>query len=109
MHAYLLSHGAACTPREVHSVLNGIDTIRTWIAPFPYAAVVICTDTVHALTTKIRAHLPDMWFLLAELDRTNTQGWLPANLWDFVNAPERAELPGVPDPHANPTQDQAKG
>lgn len=106
MHAYLLAHGAGCTPSEVRAVLNRIDTIRTWIAPFPYAAIVVCSDSAHDLTEKIRGHLPELWFLVTTTNRTSTQGWLPANLWEFVNTPEQAQVPGLRVPRPETRQGQ---
>ena len=32
----------------------------------------------------------DMWFMVAEMDPQAVNGWLPGNLWGYVNDPQKA-------------------
>ena len=45
MKAYLLTYGQACTPSQMHYLLNDTQAIETWVAPFPYAAIVLSNST----------------------------------------------------------------
>ena len=90
MKSYLLSHSGACAPEHVQQVLNDIRAVETWITPFPYAAILISRLDVGDLAAVIRERLPGVWLMLTELNGRSVQGWLPANLWEYVNDPLKA-------------------
>ena len=39
MKTYLFAYSQVCTQAQVHAFLNDTNAIKTWIAPFPYAAI----------------------------------------------------------------------
>ena len=90
MKSYLLSHSGACTPEHVQRVVNDIRAVETWMTPFPYAAILISRLDVRDLAAVIRERLPGVWFMVTELNGRSVQGWLPAELWDYVNDPLKA-------------------
>ena len=90
MKAYLLTYSQTCIPIHVHRILNDTKAIETWVAPFMYAAVLISKLDVHDLSAVLRSRIPDVWFVVTELNAGAVQGWLPADFWEYVNNPEQA-------------------
>lgn len=106
MKSYLLSHSEACTSEQVQQVLNDTRAVETWIAPFPYAAILISQLDVRDLAAVIRERLPGVWLMVTELNGRSVQGWLPADLWEYVNDPLKARsrklFSGVAPPSPRP-------
>ena len=92
MKAYLLTYSQACTPTTVHRLLNDTEAVETWMTPFPYAAILLSRLNVNDLAASLRDQIPGVWFMVTELNRHSVQGWLPGNLWEYVNDPQQACL-----------------
>lgn len=92
MKAHLVAYGQACTPQQVHHLLNDIQAVVTWVSPFPYAAILVSGLDVNDLAAVLRERLPGVWFMVTELRGDSVQGWLPKELWDYVNDPSRESL-----------------
>ena len=90
MKAYLLAHSQACTPQQVQHLLNDTQAVETWVTPFPFAAILVSSLSVNDLAAVVRDRLPGVWFMVTELRGDTVQGWLPKELWDYVNDPSRA-------------------
>ena len=90
MKSYLLTYTQAVRPAYVQHVLNDTKTVETWVAPFPYAAILISEQDIQDLAAVLRNRLPGIWFMVAELKGDTVQGWLPGNLWEYVNDPQQA-------------------
>ena len=90
MKAYLFAYSQAWTQAQVHAVLNDTNAIETWIAPFPSAAVLISDLSAQDLGAVLHRRLSDAWFIVTELNPASVDGWLPNNLWSYVNQPEQA-------------------
>ena len=90
MKSYLLNHSEACTPEHVQQVLNDTRAVETWVTPFPYAAILISRLDVRDLAAVIRERLPKVWLMVTELNGGAVQGWLPGDLWEYVNDPQKA-------------------
>lgn len=90
MKSYLLSYSQACTPEQVQYVLDDTRAVETWVAPFPYAAILVSKLDVGDLSAVIRERIPGAWFMVTELNGGGVQGWLPGNLWEYVNDPQKA-------------------
>ena len=111
MKAHLRAYSQACAPRQVQRLLNDTQAVETWVTPFPYAAILVSRLDVNDLAAVLRDRLPGVWFMVTELRSDAVQGWLPKELWDYVNSPSdawsrqlfaklkgfqsRKELPGV--------------
>ena len=90
MKPYLLTYSQACTPTNVHQLLNDTRAVETWVTPFPYAAILISKLNVDDLAAVLRGRIPGIWFMVTELNPHSVQGWLPGNLWEYVNNPQQA-------------------
>ena len=90
MKSYLFTYSQACTQGQVHSVLNDTEGVQTWVAPFPYAAILVSTLNTQDLSAILRDRLPGVWFVVTEMNTQSVNGWLPGDLWDYVNDPQKA-------------------
>ena len=90
MKSYLLSYSQTCTPEQVQYVLEDTQAVETWVTPFPYAAILISKLNVGDLSAVIRDRIPGAWFMVTELNGGGVRGWLPGNLWEYVNDPQKA-------------------
>ena len=90
MKPYLLTYTQAIPPAHVQHVLNHTQAVKTWVAPFPYAAILVSELDVQDLAAVLRDRIPGIWFMVAELKSDTVQGWLPGNLWEYVNDPQQA-------------------
>ena len=107
MKAYLFAYSQACVQAQVHAMLNDTQAIKMWVAPFPYAAILVSDLNSQDLGAVLHKRLSDAWFIVTEMNRQIVDGWLPGNLWEYVNKPGRAwtqnlfgQLP--PTPPASP-------
>ena len=91
MNSYLFVYSQACMPTQVQLVLNGTQAVDTWVAPFPYAAILLSELSVRDLGAVLHDRLPGVWFMVTEMHGHTVQGWLPQNLWEYVNAPHQAK------------------
>ena len=91
MKSHLFTFSQLCTQKHVHEVLNHTEGVQTWIAPFPYSAILVSKLSAQDLSAILRERLPNnMWFMVAEMDPQAVNGWLPGNLWGYVNDPQKA-------------------
>ena len=87
MKAYLFAYSQAWTQAQVHAILNDTQAIETWVAPFPYAAILTSSLNAQDLGAVLHRRLSDAWFLVTEMNPGSVDGWLPGNLWSYVNQP----------------------
>ena len=91
MKSYLFTFSHPCKQAQAHDVLNNTEGIQTWIAPFPYSAILVSKLNAQDLSDTLHDRLPnDVWFMVAEMDPQAVNGWLPGNLWGYVNDPQKA-------------------
>ena len=90
MKAYFFAYSQACMQAQVHALLNDTKAIKTWVAPFPYAAILVSDLNAQDLGAILHRCLSDSWFIVTEMNRQTVDGWLPGNLWEYVNEPEQA-------------------
>ena len=90
MNSYLFVYSQARTPTEVQYVLNDTQGVETWVAPFPYAAILLSKLSLSDIGAVFRDRLPGVWFMVTEMHSHTVQGWLPQNIWEYVNAPQQA-------------------
>ena len=72
------------------SLLDFLDTrpeVKNWFAFMPSAIFVVSDRTAQQLAEVIRAGLPGKNFLITEVPRGANDGWMGANVWDFINNP----------------------
>ena len=91
MKSYLFTFSQPCTQAQAHDVLNNTEGVQTWIAPFPYSAILVSKLNAQDLSDILHDRLPNnVWFMVAEVDPQAVNGWLPGNLWGYVNDPQKA-------------------
>lgn len=90
MKSYLVTYSQACTQAQMHTILNTTHGIDTWVAPFPYAALLVSRLNVQDLSNVLRARLPGVWFMVTEVNGQNVDGWLPGDLWLYATDPVEA-------------------
>ncbi len=90
MKAYLFAYSQGWTQARVHAILNSTDAIKTWVAPFPYAAILVSELNAQDLGAVLHRRLSDAWFIVTEMNPRVVDGWLPGNLWEYVNDPGQA-------------------
>ena len=85
---YLLATNAGWWQR-VTGFLDMRPEVLNWFMVFGANTLLVVSRTdVHTLTNVIHQGLPDMWFILAEIDPRKTNGWLNPQVWDFLNNPK---------------------
>ncbi|MCY4305332.1 MAG: hypothetical protein OXC62_11255 [Aestuariivita sp.] len=90
MKSYFFAHSHACPPEYAHRILNDTAAIETWVSPFPYSAIIVSKLNPHKLAAVLRQRLPNIWLLVTEMNSQDVDGWLPGNLWEFVQNPAQA-------------------
>ncbi len=91
MKAFLVVHNlAAISSFDLTNLLNTRPEVKNWKIPFIGACVVV-TDywqTPTALRTIIQQQFGDGWFIIAPLESHNLDGWLPKDMWEFIQLPK---------------------
>lgn len=90
MKPYLFTYSQAYAQSQVHAVLNDTAGVETWVAPFPYAAILVSKLSAKDLGAILRGRLPGAWLLVSEVNAHTVDGWLPGDLWEYVNNPTQA-------------------
>ena len=93
MKPYLFTYSQMCPFWHAQAILNETNAVATWVQPFPNAAIVISSLDSRDLGAVLRARLGATWFLITELNSGTVDGFLPGNLWQFVNNDPAASLP----------------
>ena len=102
MKSYLITYSQMCPDWHAQAILNETNAVATWVQPFPYAAILLSSLNAYDLGAVLRARLGETWFLVTELNRGTVDGFLPGNLWQFVNNDPAASLPAFA-PYPPPT------
>ena len=97
MKAYLFTHSNLCPPWQAQAILNETEAVTTWAQPFPNAAFVASHLGVGELAAVLRGRHGETWFLITELNGVTVDGYLPGNLWQFVNSAQIPWQPQTPD------------
>ena len=95
MKPYLFTYSAACSQVGVHAILNATNAIQNWIAPFPHSAILVSNLDTRELGAILRHHLNGAWFVVTQIDSQLIDGWLPGDLWQYVNNPDGASIAGL--------------
>ncbi|MCG8067979.1 MAG: hypothetical protein JAY84_08935 [Candidatus Thiodiazotropha taylori] len=88
MNAYLFSYNSIIPQHTVQEILNRTSAVETWVAPISSSAIVLSRLSVAELAAVLHTHLGETWFLLVEATPQNSNGWLPANFWEYISNPD---------------------
>ena len=89
----LFTFSGLCDDQTAQAVLDATTAVATWVQPFPHAAIVLSDLPLAELSAVLHRQFGETWFLLTELGQGVTDGWVPADLWSYVN-----HRPGMPSP-----------
>ena len=89
MKSYLFTYSQACKKAHALAILNATQAIRTWVAPFPDAAILVSKFDVQDFARVLRGLL-NGWFMVTEVNDQSANGWLPSDLRLYVNDPYEA-------------------
>lgn len=87
MKAYLFSYNTMLDLEHISSVLNNSNAIETWISPYQGCAIILSKLTVAELSAVLRTYTYHYWYVVAEINSVNANGWLPPIFWEFVSDP----------------------
>ena len=88
LRVYLLVIHLDLDPRA--KVLEFLDTrreIKNWFAFLPSAVMVVSDSDASTLAELVHSRFPEHLFMIAEINSHAANGWLPANVWDFLGSP----------------------
>ena len=78
---------------RVTSFLNQSPISRNWITILPGQLFFLATVSIMDAATILRAQFPDEFIFVAEVNQYTCDGWLPKDVWDFINNPSDAKAP----------------
>ena len=71
-------------------ITDFLDTRREvlhWFKILSNAILIVSRSNSAALASLIHLRFPFTWFVITELDRLKTTGWINKSVWDFINNP----------------------
>lgn len=71
--------------------LDKIGAIQNWYAFFENTFCLASNQDARTLSKNVRDALPEVRFIITEIDPKKKGGWLPKSVWAFLNQPEPAE------------------
>ena len=96
MKPFFFAYSDLCSDASAQAILDEITAVDTWVRPFPHTAILLSDLTLRDLSAVLHSRLGDTWFLLSELSQEIADGWLPKNLWGYVNHQPGAAAPVLP-------------
>ena len=92
MRAFLLTYSQQCPDWRAQAIMNQTNAVKTWVQPFPSAAIVVSDLDVTDLGAVLQSRFGGTWFLVTEIAADTVQGFLPGNLWQFIAALPRRRI-----------------
>ena len=88
MRSYLLVfNGDQVSRKTVIAHLDSLKVILNWMAFFDNAICVVSEVDAASLSESIHTVLPEIQFIVTELESGKKKGWLPKTVWKFMNHP----------------------
>jgi hypothetical protein len=85
---FLLGFNPQTLQREqVTTFLDEKPHFLNWLTVLPGQVFIVAESTVNELASIIREHFPGEFIFIAELSALSTDGWLPKDVWEFINHP----------------------
>ena len=79
-------------PETFANLLRSIKALHSWQIVLPTCALLVTSQTSQEIASTIRERMPGLRFLVTTLVSKETDGYLPAAAWDFVNYPEALDI-----------------
>jgi len=86
MKVYLFTFGLDRKP-----ILDFLDlqpAVLNWFAINWHAILIASESDATTLSTIIHQQFPNLWFIITEVDKVRTNGWMNNAVWDFINSPK---------------------
>ena len=96
--AFLLVFHSGVPRQTITDYLDTRPEVLDWLSPFPNAVFIVSRGNVRELQQVIHQQFSTLFFCLAEVGAQNADGWLPPNVWDFVNNPKSSGKWDLPPP-----------
>jgi hypothetical protein len=68
--------------------IDSIESIVNWSAFLPSGICLVSSASAKEVARDIRRALPNTRFLVVEIEPGKKNGWLPKNVWRFINEPK---------------------
>jgi hypothetical protein len=96
-HVYILAVNAKCSPAELEKIQQYVMTSRDFASWWNHIPLIFMLET--ALTTNeigetLHTIVPDVRFLLTDVNLAESPGWLPAVSWKWI---EKRALSATPE------------
>jgi hypothetical protein len=93
VNAFLLVYDSSKISRDlVARRLDDIAEITNWYAVFDNTFCISSERDARWLAAQIREKvIPEVRFIVTEIETRKKGGWLPRIIWDFINRPRSAE------------------
>jgi hypothetical protein len=92
MEAFLFVFDNSKISRElVIKRLDKIRAIQNWYAFFDNTFCLASNKDARTLSQLVRDALPEVRFVIVEVDPQKKGGWLPKSVWTFLSHPEPAD------------------
>jgi hypothetical protein len=94
MKAFLLVFDSSRISRDqVSRLLDKISQVRHWYSFFDNTFCLASEQSAKWLAARLRDEvIPEIRFLIVEIEADKKGGWLPREIWDFLNQPEAPAL-----------------
>lgn len=102
MKAFLLTYSQQCPDSHAQAIMNQTNAVKTWVQPFPSAAIIVSDLDVKDLGAVLQSRLGGTWFLVTEITAHTVQGFLPGNLWQFIDGAPSTQYPSLSQYLPNP-------
>jgi len=81
------------TREQVWTRLNKLPEIGHWYSLFGNTFCLASEHSAQSLAARVREEIiPEVRFLIVEIDARKKGGWLPREIWDFLDRPEASSL-----------------
>jgi hypothetical protein len=88
---------------KVISLFNQSPVFLNWITILPGQIFFVSTLTVAEAALLLRSLFPSQFVFVAEVGQANCDGWMPREIWNFINNPSNTKNVAYGDALSEPT------
>lgn len=89
MNLYLLVYDEDIREEALLRFIDSRKEILDWMTILPASVLLVSRHSLRQLNKLLSKKYPDAQFLLTELETAQTDGMLPEECWNFINAPDK--------------------
>lgn len=92
MNAHLLVFDSSQIRRSVVTkIIDRLPEIKNWYAFLDNTICIVTDDDAGMLSDLLHKKLPEIRFIVTEIEPQKKGGWLPKSVWKFMNHPVPSE------------------